>query len=354
MKFIFQYDVSEAVRKEELIQTGIKGGQGRTIDVDFTELTVEQRRAIVDGATLRNRSYEYNYGEAVLEKSKRSTTPDDTCGYYGERCSVVSFHYDTAPIEIDKLVTVDEAIDLMIAQQAKDAAVLREATRRAKLWQAAYGRYVKQKEKEEAKEAKKREERDKRKEEKEKRKKVFIEETPLDNLNREGLEEARAKAKELGILEISSYDNESIARMIDDRIRKLDRMAREFEQSTWITNHGSERLKRGIEAGHNMTRAYVIERFENLQLEDYIIDYRDNGKWKERVSPTIDELDELDIAKAKCKEIEAKEAEIVWVTERPSMDDSQDESYYYEPFDGCAAVVIYRWLGKYDLVKMFS
>jgi len=112
---------------------------------------------------------------------------------------------------------------------------------------------------------------------------------------------------------------------------KADRLA-------WIESHGSDRLKRGTQAGHNCQRLYVTER-ASLEYPEFDLDYSEDLSTKDRSCPSINALDELDRYPMGC---------IVWVKERH---DRSDDEYYEDDYTGEEAIVIERYLGNYTLVK---
>jgi hypothetical protein len=115
---------------------------------------------------------------------------------------------------------------------------------------------------------------------------------------------------------------------------KADRLA-------WIENHGSEHLKKAIAAGYNCQRKYVEER-SAFEFPEFDLDFDDLLKHRSRSCPSLNALDWLD---------RLPQGQIVWVEERHDRSDD-DEDYEDElNYKGEEAIVLERYLGKYDLVK---
>lgn len=110
------------------------------------------------------------------------------------------------------------------------------------------------------------------------------------------------------------------------------------ERLAWIDQHGSDRLKRGVQAGHNCQRLYVEER-SVIEYPGFDLDYSDNLVSKDRSCPSVNALDELD---------RYPMGRIVWVKKRHDRD---SEEYYEDDYDGEEAIVIEDYLGNNTLVK---
>jgi hypothetical protein len=115
----------------------------------------------------------------------------------------------------------------------------------------------------------------------------------------------------------------------------------EIEKRTWIEQHGSDFLRKAcLQAGHDCQRRYAIERAA-LEYPGYTVDFDDAAGWKARACPGEMALDEA----------LAVGGDVVWLTSRPSAEVGDwPEEEYWEP---CEAVVIQKYLGRYDLVREF-
>ena len=129
--------------------------------------------------------------------------------------------------------------------------------------------------------------------------------------------------------------------------RERERAAREREKLTWIKKHGSDYLKRAVAAGHTCTRQYLRERAA-FEYPGFVLDFNDSAEWKERSCPTEAALDERDALLE--AHPDARKIEIVWLTSEPS--DEIDPDYYPGLPEGREAIVVNDpTYGKYWLVK---
>lgn len=112
---------------------------------------------------------------------------------------------------------------------------------------------------------------------------------------------------------------------------------RDAAKAEWIAAHGSEYLQKAIAAGYNSQRAYVMERAA-MELPGYIVDLRDTARWNERTCPGPDALEEALRVKGT----------VVWLTSLPGSEHEYPLDSYWEPEE---AVVVRKYLGKYDLVR---
>ncbi len=129
------------------------------------------------------------------------------------------------------------------------------------------------------------------------------------------------------------------AKMAEHKRQETEKRIRlEKEKQIWITEHGSDYLKRATKLNYNCQRKYITERVA-LEYPDYQIDFDERAEWKDRSCPSLAALDEVE------ELIEAKvKAKVVWLTRQIENDDY--------PWDPCEAVVIQEYLSKYNLVKI--
>ena len=138
----------------------------------------------------------------------------------------------------------------------------------------------------------------------------------------------------------------SLSYMQDEAYNALRRKRGEAEKTAWITEHGSDHLKRAHTAGYDCQRLYVIERAA-LEAPGFTVDFNDSAEWKSRSCPSTEALDEAEAA----KELDLGESSVVWLTEQPNAK-RIETGEYFEIFGATEAVVIEDFLGKYDLVKI--
>ncbi len=129
--------------------------------------------------------------------------------------------------------------------------------------------------------------------------------------------------------------------------KEAARAAFHAEKATWAAAHGSDRLRRAVDRGHDCTALYVRERAA-VEASDYTADIYDAARWKPAACPTTATLDEAERMDA----LDLGEtAEIVWLTDAPQDTKGADE---YEPadyFQPGLAIVIRKYLGRYDLIR---
>lgn len=117
-------------------------------------------------------------------------------------------------------------------------------------------------------------------------------------------------------------------------------------KADWISEHGSDHLKRAIEKGHDCQRKYVIERAA-IEAPGYVVDFENAADWKERTCPSLSALNEADKAEA----LGIGDAEIVWLTDEPRSSKRSAADCYEDEFQACEAVIIHNYLDKYNLIK---
>lgn len=129
----------------------------------------------------------------------------------------------------------------------------------------------------------------------------------------------------------------------DARIRRQDEQAK----SEFVTNHGSDQLKRAVARGHDCKRLYTRERAA-VEAPGWVVDIEDDAEWKSRSCPSKDALDAADEAEG----LNLGKVEIVWLTAEPNDTKQSDEGQYWNHFEQCEALVIGGYLGEYNLVKV--
>jgi hypothetical protein len=105
----------------------------------------------------------------------------------------------------------------------------------------------------------------------------------------------------------------------------------------WANEHGSERLRRGMAAGHECGRLYFIERAA-AEFPGYVLDYEDAAEWKDRVCPSIEALNERDAVLLAHPNLEPDRVKIVWLVKAAS--DSPTDEGYEEEIEPCEAVAV--------------
>ena len=124
--------------------------------------------------------------------------------------------------------------------------------------------------------------------------------------------------------------------------REAAKALAQAEKLTWCQTHGSEHLRMAVEAGYDCARLYATGRAA-AEYPGYELDFDDQAEWKSRSCPSADAL-------AEALRIDG---EVFWLTAPARNDDEPDEYWYGEEFAPHEAVVVRRFLGRYDLVRSF-
>lgn len=134
----------------------------------------------------------------------------------------------------------------------------------------------------------------------------------------------------------------------------------DLEMRDWAEEHGSDRLRLGIEDGFRMTAVYLEERLA-AEFPGFFAwsERKQKKRWKARVGPT-------EIALRGRREVQEKldaagsdlEAEIVWMVDPPEeMRASWWGSQEYDDDDDCGpaeAIIVDGWLDRYVLIGPVS
>jgi hypothetical protein len=123
----------------------------------------------------------------------------------------------------------------------------------------------------------------------------------------------------------------------------------EEEKRSWVHTHGSPRLRQAIERDYKANRTYAEERAAK-EYPPFWVDTSDDAAWKDRGDPSEEALFvEGQVAHAMVEQGHNYECRIKWLTKPPrDMADWLDETL--EAFEGQEAVVIFEYLGRYDLI----
>lgn len=147
-------------------------------------------------------------------------------------------------------------------------------------------------------------------------------------------------------------EKEAAEQAVRDAAREAEKAFREAEKTEWIREHGSQYLKDCFDLDVKANLEYVVERAA-LEFPGYTVDYAETAKWDEKFSPSPEALSELKRVRAT-----GADAKIVWLTEPAQVrkvEPAYDEYGYREDekYEPCEAVVIKKFLGRYDLFKTF-
>lgn len=113
---------------------------------------------------------------------------------------------------------------------------------------------------------------------------------------------------------------------------RLAQEKRQAEKAEWIIRHGSDHLKRAFARGYDCQRQYVKERAA-MEYPGFEVDFDDRAGWKNRSMPSKKGLDLSE---------KYEGSEVVWLTDAIEDDD----------FEPCEAVVVRKFLGRYDLIRI--
>jgi len=104
------------------------------------------------------------------------------------------------------------------------------------------------------------------------------------------------------------------------------------EIRVWAAEHGSDRLKKGLEAGYSCKKLYFTERGREDLGEGYVLDYDESIKTKDRSCPSLEALEE----EARINALYPESSKIVWCPN--GLDEEEYEG-------GCEAVEV-LYLGQ--------
>lgn len=144
----------------------------------------------------------------------------------------------------------------------------------------------------------------------------------------------------------NSFINRIENKIKEDKERERKSEMYKKEKAAWINKNGSEKLKKAYKLGYDCQRSYVLER-SGIEFPEYIVDFNNTAHFKERVNPSLEALEEVEELLDK-----GYDAEIVWLTDKPTNDvNDDDEDYYDNYFNPREAIRIKNYLGGYDLYK---
>ena len=288
----------EAVRKE-YIKTGQKPVARRTFRIDLTELTPSQRRPIIE-------YLDYRYSLDVSIRCTASAEKFHLRNRNGMDCSGSGeITYDQEPT-VKQVVAYCEGVLAELATAAQyvagyKAAEKAEKERIASLraeWQPKLD--------------------------------ALIAAEDIDGLNVFHAPQ-----------ELKHVNDEA-----SDAWKKLKRDLAKWDKAAWIEQHGSQHLKDATAAGYDCQREYVIQRAAK-EFPGFEVDFNGKAGWQSRPCPSPTAL----------KLAKKVSGDVVWLTE-PASSELPQSSYeyyeYYEPeeFEAREAVVVSRYLNRYDLVKI--
>lgn len=132
----------------------------------------------------------------------------------------------------------------------------------------------------------------------------------------------------------------------EERTRKLSSVTRAHFESgieTWVSRHGSRRLKQAILRGYKANRLYAQER-SAADFPGFWVDTSGSARWRDRTDPSEAALDleaELTV-RYPMPEVNPR---IVWLVDPPN--DLEEE---YGGIDEQEAILIDGFLGRYQLL----
>jgi hypothetical protein len=148
--------------------------------------------------------------------------------------------------------------------------------------------------------------------------------------------EARKKAE---LEERNKKDDEEKAKAEADKAKQAEEAElRQKEMLAWAQEHGSERLRKGLEQGYTCIKLYETELGEFLIADsDYEYDRDDKVEVKGRSCPSLDALNEAE----RINQIEGLSGEVKWLPEGLSeLHKDPDPDEYFEAEGGCEAVFV--------------
>lgn len=110
-------------------------------------------------------------------------------------------------------------------------------------------------------------------------------------LQKEREKPARERAEKEEARKKAERDEANAAQRIADEKAAAEQQA---EKVSWIRQHGSERLRKGIEQGYSCQKIYITERGSYELGEEYILDFYAELVTNKRSCPTLAALDEVE------------------------------------------------------------
>jgi len=130
-----------------------------------------------------------------------------------------------------------------------------------------------------------------------------------------------------------------------EEAEKAAKAAAEKEKQEWIQQYGSERLKKANALGYTCEKLYVEERTA-VEFPGFVVDFEKKADWRGEACPSMKAL-EIEEAVAKSGHFKPDIVFTVKLTHPPyEIDD-----YGYQDWQPREAVIICKYLGRYDLVK---
>lgn len=319
---VFEFDLSKEARNRELIATGQRGDMTRRVSVPFSSLNPEQRSLALANGNDTNQNVFVVLREVQLRDTPNGSGQDN--GHWRSEKRVV----------LDEMPTLEElwAILARLVAGNKEAHEVAAARAQAVRNEVAAAR---------ARDLK-----------------VYhylhtrlyhprhglIPTGNLDALEKVSWSDLtdrdfRPNANEEAGLEWQPGPRGRIHDLVSSAINQIVKDRAEAEKDRWIKAHGSNRLRRAWEAGHDCQRGYVAERAA-LEAPGWTVDFGDDLRTKDRTYPTAKALDLLDRAKPLADKLGVKVG-IEWLS---SYRPGDDDNYWQEPHeDEEQEVLVMRW-----------
>lgn len=328
-----KYKLSEEAQKRIFVETGQKPNEVQEVEIDLAELTPEQRAHVVA------------VGEWKLSGDKIGVN----LGYQAARLyDGISFLKDRAiadkwikadNIYFDHILSNDEILLAVAAYAKRRQALLEEAAPLVAEAQVEIERLA-------AEEARLQAAADR-----------LLEQAEAISGDEEALKALRDNTPK-EVLEFNPKNRVHTStgvkfyglylRPFEEARKEARKQQLEAERKAWIEQHGSERLKLAVKHGHPVDRIFVLE-YARAEYPGWVVDFFNNADWSDRTNPPLSELKALESAETET----SKTVHLVWLASPPQSQPS-DNRYWdgEEDFEKGPALVIRKFLDKYDLVKM--
>lgn len=298
MKAVFEWSASDKLLREELVATGVAGKVNRYVEIEHAQLDTDTRRRIVALAgsissdPIRIRSNEAIKPDAVASARARGDNG----------LSRISLYFDQQPTVEEALVAAETCTADMAAVRAADREYRAEQERIAGEKAAA-------------------------------RAAAKVE---IDKLM------AAGDLAGLWTFAMPGANSDDIR----DAIKSVQNARFEAERETWTAAHGSAHLRRCRDAGYDCLRLYATERAA-LEAPGFVVDFGDKAEWSARSCPSAAAMDAVDEARAGG----LSDPTVVWLKSPPQ---ARADPWQDDEFEPCEAVVVRKWLYRYDLVKIVA
>lgn len=331
---VVKYKLSEEAQKSIFIETGQKPNRVQEVEIDLVELTPEQRAHVVEVG-----EWQLSGDKIGVNLGYQATRLYDSISFLEDR-AVADKWIKAAEVFFDRILSNDEILLEVESYAKRRQVLLKEAAPRVAEAQAEIERLS-------AEKARLQVAAD-----------LLFEQAEAISGDEEALITLRSNTSKevLDFNPKNRLHTSTAAKFYDLYLKPFEETRKEArkrqleaERNAWIEQHGSERLKLAVKHGHPVDRIFALE-YAKAKYPGWTVDFFNNATWSDRTNPPLSELKAIEAAEAETD----KTVHLVWLTS-PAQDQPNDDRYWddYEgDFEKGPALVIRKFLDKYDLVKV--